>query len=151
MAILRLAGVRREIGTLVILDSINGAIAHGERIGLVGVNGAGKTTLLRIAAGLESPDAGEVTRKSGLRIGLLTQEANLDASFVSAPTLRAAVRGGAGELEKMEQRLRELEHAGADAVQSDEYAHLRDQFDHRGGYTLDMRVEAALSGLSFSR
>jgi ATP-binding cassette, subfamily F, member 3 len=151
MAILRLAGIRREIGTLVILDSINAAIAHGDRVGLVGANGAGKTTLLRIAAGLESPDAGEVTRKSGLRIGLLTQEANLDASFASAPTLRAAVRGGAGELEKMERRLAELEHDGAESVQSDEYAHLRDQFDHRGGYTLDVRVEAALSGLSFDR
>src|SRR3954452_2365508 len=151
MAILRLAGVRREVGTLVILDSINAAIAHGDRVGRVGVNGAGKTTLLRIAAGTETPDAGEVTRKSGLRIGLLTQEANLDASFVSAPTLRAAVRGGATELERMERRLAELEHEGADAVQSNEYAHLREQFDHRGGYTLDMRVEAALSGLSFDR
>ena len=70
--------MRREIGTFVILDSINAAIAHGDRIGLVGANGAGKTTLLRIAAGLEPPDAGEVTRKSGLKIGLLTQEANLD-------------------------------------------------------------------------
>src|SRR3954453_15832815 len=103
MAILRLAGVRREIGTLVILDSVNGPIAHGDRIGLVGANGAGKTTLLRIASGLESPDAGEVTRQSGLRIVLLTQEANLDASFASSPTLRAAVRGGARELEKIEQ------------------------------------------------
>jgi len=37
---------------------------------------------LRIAAGLEQPDAGEVTRKSGLRMGLLTQEANLDKAFV---------------------------------------------------------------------
>src|SRR4051794_8058267 len=119
MAILRFAGVRREIGTLVILDSISGAIAHGDRVGLVGANGAGKTTMLRIAAGLESPDAGEVTRKSGLRIALLTQEANLDPSFIAAPSLRAAVRGGAGELETIEQRLRELEHAGADAVQSE--------------------------------
>ena len=66
MAILRLAHVRREIGTFVILDSINAAIAQGDRIGLVGANGAGKTTLLRIAAGLDEPDSGEVTRKSDL-------------------------------------------------------------------------------------
>ena len=52
MAILRLSNVRREVGTFVILDSVNAAIAHAERIGLVGANGAGKTTLLRIAAGL---------------------------------------------------------------------------------------------------
>jgi ATP-binding cassette subfamily F protein uup len=68
-----LAGVRREIGTLVILDSINAAIAHGDRIGLVGANGAGKTTLLRICAGGELPDSGTVVRKNGLRMGLLAQ------------------------------------------------------------------------------
>jgi len=46
MAILRLVGVRREIGTFVILDSITAAVAHADHIGLVGANGAGKTTLL---------------------------------------------------------------------------------------------------------
>ena len=151
MAILRLAGVRREIGTLVILDSINAAIAHGDRIGLVGANGAGKTTLLRIAAGIEPPDAGEVTRKKGLRMGLLAQEANLDASFVSAPTLRAAVRGGAGELEQMERRLgRARARRRAERRVGRVRAPSR-PFDHRGGYTLDLRVEAALSGLGFER
>ena len=151
MAILRLAGVRREVGTFVILDSVSAAIAHGDRIGLVGANGAGKTTLLRIAAGLESADAGDVVRKSSLRVGLLAQEANLDRSFVGAPSLRAAVRAGAGELESVERRLAELEAAGPHAVESDEYARLRDDFDHRGGYELDTRVDAALSGLGFAR
>ncbi len=51
MSILRLAGVTREVGTFVILDGIDAAIALGDRIGLVGPNGAGKTTLLRLAAG----------------------------------------------------------------------------------------------------
>jgi len=151
MAILRLAAVRREIGTLVILDSVSAAIAHDERIGLVGANGAGKTTLMRIAAGLDAADSGEVVRKSGLKIGVLAQEANLDQSFVSATSLRAAVRSGAGELERMERRLSELEAAGASGVESAEYAHLREAFEHRGGYTLDLRVDAALSGLGFDR
>jgi ATP-binding cassette subfamily F protein 3 len=151
VAILRLSNVRREIGTFVILDSINAAIAHDEKIGLVGANGAGKTTMMRIAAGLDSPDSGDVIRRSGLRIGLLAQEANLDNSFVSAPTLRTAVRSGATELEQMEHRLAQLEARGAESVESDEYAHLREAFDHRGGYTLDVRVDAALSGLGFDR
>jgi len=151
VAILRLNGIRREIGTFVILDSINAAIAHGDRIGLVGANGAGKTTLLRVAAGLEPADAGEVARKSDLKVGLLTQEANLDQTFIGAETLRAAVRGGATDLERIERRLSELEASGAESVESDEYAHLREAFDHRGGYTLDVRVEATLSGLGFDR
>ena len=53
------SGVRREVGTFVILDDITAAIALGDRIGLVGPNGAGKTTLLRIAAGRDEPDGGD--------------------------------------------------------------------------------------------
>jgi ATP-binding cassette subfamily F protein 3 len=151
MAILRLSGVRREIGTLVILDSINAAIAHGDKVGLVGANGAGKTSLLRICAGLDAPDSGTVQRKRALAVGLLTQETNLDPAIVAAPTLRAAVRAGAGDLEQMERRLAELESAGSSGVQSAEYAHLREQFEVREGYSLDTRVDAALSGLGFAR
>jgi ATP-binding cassette subfamily F protein 3 len=151
MSILRLAGVRREIGTLVILDSVNAAIAAGDRIGLVGANGAGKTTLLRLAAGLDEPDGGEVLRRRGLAIGMLTQESNLDESFAGAASLRAAVRSGAGALEATEVRLHELEAAGADGVESEEYARLRDMFEAHGGYSLDVRVDAALSGLGFVR
>ena len=151
MALLRLSGVRREIGTFVILDSVNASIAHQEKVGLVGANGAGKTTLLRIAAGLELPDAGHVSQRSGLAVGLLTQEANLDPSLISAQDVRSAVRGGAGDLESMERRLAEMEAAGAEAVTSAEYSDLRDRFETRGGYSLDVRVDAALSGLGFER
>ncbi|CAN5776227.1 ABC-F family ATP-binding cassette domain-containing protein [soil metagenome] len=150
MAILRLHDVRREVGDFVILDSITASIAHGERVGLVGANGAGKTTLLRIGAGIDEPDHGTVTRKRDLTLGLLGQEANLDAPFAGAPTLRAAVRAGAAAMEGMELRLRALEEAGASAVESAEYSHLREQFELAGGYSLDVRVEAALSGLGFA-
>jgi ATP-binding cassette subfamily F protein 3 len=151
MAILRLDNVRREIGAEVILDSISVPIARGERIGLVGANGAGKTTLLRLCAGIDQPETGRVVRAAGLRLALLTQESNLDAEFVAAPSVRAAVRAGAGELVGIETRLLELEHAGAAAVESPEYAHLRDNFEARGGYSLDVRVDSALSGLGFER
>jgi ATP-binding cassette subfamily F protein 3 len=151
MAILRLSDVRREIGDFVILDSVSAAIAHGERVGLVGANGAGKTTLLRICAGHDEPDAGTVHRKRGMSIGLIAQEANLDPTFARAGTLRAAVRSGAVELEEMEARLAALESAGSEAVQSEEYAGLRDRFDAAGGYALDVRVDATLSGLGLDQ
>ena len=150
MAILRLDAAHREIGAEVILSSISAAIARDERIGLVGANGAGKTTLLRLCAGLDEPDTGRVVRAKGLRIGLLAQEANLDADFVAAPTLRDAVRLGAGELVGVERRLAELEAAGAVGVESAEYGRLRDDFEMRGGYSLDVRVDSALSGLGFT-
>ena len=151
MAILRLQAATREIGAEIILSSISAAIARDERIGLVGANGAGKTTLLRLCVGLDEPDSGQVTRARGLRVGLLAQEANLDSTFTAAPTVREAVRAGAGELVAMESRLRALEAVGESGVSSPEYEQLHDEFDARGGYSLDIRVDAALSGLGFAK
>jgi ATP-binding cassette subfamily F protein 3 len=149
MSLLRLGAVRRAIGTFVILDDISAAIALGERIGLVGPNGSGKTTLLRIAAGIDEPDAGEVTRKRDLRLGFLLQETHLDPEFMAAPDLRSAARQGAGHLERMEAELRALEHAHR--VTEPAYEALQHQFEVLGGYTLDQRVDETLSGLGFAR
>jgi ATP-binding cassette subfamily F protein 3 len=148
VSILRLAGVTREVGTFVILDGIDAAIAVGDRIGLVGPNGAGKTTLLRVAAGRDEPDRGKVERKRGLTIGLLAQEAHFDAAFMASPDLRTAVRSGASHLDAMAERLAELERTGR--VGEPAYAELLHEFDVHGGYTLDLRVDQALSGLGFT-
>jgi ATP-binding cassette subfamily F protein 3 len=149
VSLVRLDGVTREIGTFVILDAITAAIAPGERVGLVGPNGAGKTTLLRIVAGRDEPDRGTTTRKRGLTLGLLNQEAHLDEAFMAAPDLRSAVRHGAAHLERMADDLSRLEHGGRAA--GTDYADLQHRFEVLGGYTLDQRVDAALSGLGFAR
>ncbi len=147
MSILRLTGVRREVGTFVILDSITAAIAVGDRIGLVGPNGAGKTTLLRIAAGVDEPDGGEVVRKRGLTLGLLAQESHFDAAFMAAPDLRAAVRAGAAHLDTIAAELARYEQEHR--VEERRYADLQHEFEVLGGYTVDQRVDEALSGLGF--
>jgi ATP-binding cassette, subfamily F, member 3 len=149
MSIVRLADVTREVGTFRILDGVSGAVALGDRVGLVGPNGAGKTTLLRIIAGADEPDRGSVSHKRGLSIGLLAQEAHLDETFMAAPDLRSAVRAGAAHLEAMAAELAALEHAGRSTDPA--YAELQHRFDVLGGYTLDQRIDAALSGLGFAR
>jgi ATP-binding cassette subfamily F protein 3 len=147
MSILRLEGVHREVGTFVILEDIHAALAVGERVGLVGPNGAGKTTLLRIAAGLDEADGGHVSRKRGLSIGMLAQEAHLDEVFMAAPDVRTAVRHGAAPIERMAAELEALEHAGRAAEPA--YEELQHRFETLGGYTLDQRVDETLSGLGF--
>jgi ATP-binding cassette subfamily F protein 3 len=149
MSILRLSGVTREVGTFVILDAIDASIALGDRIGLVGPNGAGKTTLLRLAAGRDEPDRGEVHRKRGLTLGLLAQEAHFDEAFMASPDLRTAVRTGAAHLDRMAETLAGLERDGR--VAEPAYAQLLHEFEVLGGYTLDLRVETALTGLGFTR
>ena len=149
MSIIRLENVVREVGDFVILDHVAAAIAAGDRIGIVGPNGAGKTTLLRLVAGLDEPDGGEIHRKRGLSIAMLSQEAHVDAAFIGAPSLRQAVRAGAGRLEYLEKMLRQLEHEGR--VTEPEYEAIQHEFEVRDGYALDQRVEAALSGLGFER
>ncbi len=148
MSILRLEKVTREIGTFVILDEIEAAIAVGDRIGLVGPNGAGKTTLLRIAAGIDEPDLGSVSRKRGLSLGLLAQESHFDVAFMASPDLRTAVRSAAADLIDLGARLRELEQAHR--VVEPLYAELQHRFEILGGYSLDQRIDETLSGLGFS-
>jgi ATP-binding cassette subfamily F protein 3 len=149
MSIVRLEGVTREVGDFVILDHVDAAVATGDRIGLVGPNGAGKTTLLRLIAGLDEPDKGEVHHKRGLTIAMLRQEAHVDVDFIEAPSLRQAVRAGAVRLQELERILRQMEETGR--VTEPDYERLQHEFDHRDGYGLDQRVEAALSGLGFAR
>ena len=65
-------------GRLLILDRVGVAVRAGEIVTIIGPNGAGKTTLLKVLLGLIAPDAGEVIRRSGLKVGYLPQRLQLD-------------------------------------------------------------------------
>ena len=56
-----------------LLVAVSLGVSEGDRIGIVGRNGSGKSTLMKIIAGVESPDAGRVTKSNSARIGLLSQ------------------------------------------------------------------------------
>jgi ATPase subunit of ABC transporter with duplicated ATPase domains len=66
-----------EFPTRVIFDSVTIGIDEGDRIGVVGRNGDGKSTLLSLLQGRLAPDAGAVTRRGGVRIGMLDQSDQL--------------------------------------------------------------------------
>ena len=51
----------KKFGAFAALDGVDLKVANGELLALLGPSGSGKTTLLRIIAGLDWPDAGEVT------------------------------------------------------------------------------------------
>lgn len=70
--------VHLEYPTQVVFESITLGVNDGARIGIVGRNGDGKSSLLRLLTGEQQPDAGRVTRRSGLRVGALSQADTLD-------------------------------------------------------------------------
>ncbi|UXA04377.1 ABC-F family ATP-binding cassette domain-containing protein [Mycobacterium sp. SMC-2] len=70
--------VRLEYPTQLVFESVTLGVNDGARIGIVGRNGDGKSSLLRLLTGESRPDSGRVTRRSGLRVGALSQADTLD-------------------------------------------------------------------------
>src|SRR3954464_13921500 len=98
MALLQARGIAKSFGSRLILDGLDLDIEPGVRLGVIGPNGGGKSTLFRILAGLEDPDAGEVTQRRGLVLAFLPQQLEGDERD-AFQTLRAA-RPDLDELER---------------------------------------------------
>ncbi len=60
MSGVRLSGVRKHFGDVLVIDDLSLEINSGEFVVFLGPSGCGKSTLLRMIAGLETVDAGEV-------------------------------------------------------------------------------------------
>ncbi|MFZ1099640.1 MAG: energy-dependent translational throttle protein EttA [Steroidobacteraceae bacterium] len=134
----------------VILRDISLSFFPGAKIGVLGLNGSGKSTLLRIMAGVDSGFDGEARPQSGIRIGFLPQEPQLDA----ARTVRATV------IEALSETFRQLEEFNRISEQfaepmSDEQMNallarqgqLQDAIDAAGGWELERKLEIAADAL----
>src|SRR5215510_11614565 len=82
-----------------LFKDISLGISQGEKFALVGNNGVGKTTLLKILTGEMQPDQGVVVVRQGVRVGILTQQREVngamlvkDLLFDSSNPLSAAVK-----------------------------------------------------------
>lgn len=87
-----------------IIKDISLSFFPGAKIGLLGLNGAGKSTVLRIMAGVDKDFDGEATPMSGIKIGYLPQEPELDPD----KTVREEVESGLGEVAQVKKRLEEV-------------------------------------------
>ncbi|MDQ5867605.1 MAG: ATP-binding cassette domain-containing protein, partial [Chloroflexota bacterium] len=154
MLLVQFAGVSKDYAGNPVFDEVDLEIIEGERIGLVGENGGGKSTLMRLAAGLDTPTEGTVTRRRNLTIGYLRQEADpLD----SDKTIFQAVSEVSPEAATLSARLRELEARMTDSDLDgeamsrvfEEYGEVQSRFDALGGYEVEHNVESVLMGLGF--
>lgn len=87
-----------------IIKDISLSFFPGAKIGLLGLNGAGKSTVLRIMAGVDKDFDGEAVPMSGIKIGYLPQEPELDPE----KTVREEVESGLGEVAQAKKRLEEV-------------------------------------------
>ena len=65
--VLKVAGMKKSFGPVVIVDNFNLEVREGEAIALTGRNGAGKSTILRCIVGADQPDEG-VVEVAGIRM-----------------------------------------------------------------------------------
>jgi ATP-binding cassette subfamily F protein 3 len=120
-----------------ILAGATATVPSGHKVGLVGRNGAGKTTLLRLIAGEISPDAGEISRPKGHRLGYVQQEAP-----GGNDTLIDWVLGADTERARL---LAEAETAG----DPDRIAEIQIRLNDIGAFSAHARAAQLLAGLGF--
>ncbi|MGE5152984.1 MAG: energy-dependent translational throttle protein EttA [Bdellovibrio bacteriovorus] len=132
----------------VILRDISLSFFPGAKIGVLGLNGSGKSTLLRIMAGLDTEILGEARPQPGIKVGLLSQEPQLDP----AKDVRGNVEEALGHIKAALERLDAVYAAYAepdadfDAL-AKEQAELENLIEATDGHNLDRTLEVAADAL----
>lgn len=80
-------GLHLEFPTKIVFDGVSLGVDEGDRIGIVGRNGDGKSSLMAMLAGRLEPDAGRVTVRGGVRVGVLDQGDTLDDALTIAQSV----------------------------------------------------------------
>lgn len=131
-----------------IIKDISLSFFPGAKIGLLGLNGAGKSTILKIMAGVDTEFEGEAIPMSGIKIGYLPQEPQLDAD----KTVREEVESGLGDVAGAQKKLEEVYAAYAepdadfDAL-AEEQARLEAIIAAGAGDNLEHQLEIAADAL----
>jgi ATP-binding cassette subfamily F protein uup len=145
MPLLILDKLELAFGHHPLLDQASLVLDRGERVGLIGRNGSGKSSLLSIVAGLSQPDAGEVWRQPGMRLGFVSQE----PVFEPGHDVFDAVAEGLGEA----RGLLAAYHACAQRIETDagalvELDRLTHELEAHDAWSLNSRVEETLQRLA---
>ncbi len=142
--------VHKQFGSQIVLEDAAFRINPGERVGVIGPNGAGKSTVFGLISGEMQADSGEILLPKNIRLGYLHQQLNAFESDLSLRdyTLRQP------DLTALSDEIHNLEQSSGgspDEISSrlKRIGELQHEFEHRGGYDILARAEAALSGLGF--
>lgn len=149
--LLTINDVSKAYGDHLILHHVSFGLTQGQKLGLVGANGVGKTTLLKIITGELEADGGEVWIAADAEVGYLAQS----LIGIENLTIGQLVDAMLGNLRALEARLRNLEAqmaaapANLDAILQ-EYSDVTEEFERRGGYDLEHRLDQVFVGLGIA-
>ena len=154
MILLSIQNLTKSFAMNTVLKDINLTLQAGSRMGIVGANGTGKSTLFRLISGAMEPDEGSINIVKGTRVGLLTQEADIQSDL----TVQQELERVFDPLKEMEKKLRSIEAEMAETTDPDEidrlsrsYSNLLDRFESSGGYEWPSRIQGVLAGLGFAQ
>ncbi len=140
---LSIGQLKMSVAGRVLFENASLQVNYGDRVALVGPNGAGKSTLFSIILGRRTPDEGSVERDPWTMVGYLPQE----GEAVGEETVLEVATGRAGELPRLEKRLKELEAAGS--VDSPEYMETHAKFDALNDPQVEAKAKKMLKGLGY--
>lgn len=131
-----------------ILKNISLSFFPGAKIGILGLNGAGKSTLLKIMAGVDTEIQGEARAQTGIKIGYLAQEPQLDETVDVRGNLEQAlgpIKEALVQLDQVYAAYAEPD-ADFDALASKQ-AELESFLSTVDGHALDRQLEIAADAL----
>lgn len=152
MVVLSGNDINKTYGTDIILDDVSFSVEKGDRIGIVGPNGAGKTTLLSIIAGELEPTAGSVYIRSEYKLGYLKQKNH----FVGNGTVIEEAQKMFTHLYEMEKEIDRLQllisDHNSETFEKDleNYSHLIEEYEKKGGLTYKSELNAVLNHMGFN-
>jgi ABC transport system ATP-binding/permease protein len=150
MQLLSAEGLSKQYDDRLLFENVSFGVQQGERIGLIGVNGSGKSTLLKIVAGVEQPDRGQVTYRSGARVAYLAQQPEMDEHT----TVREYMFSGQGErrhlLRDYDEAVSRLRSVPDDPAALQRLSEISAQLDAAGAWDAQTEVEAILSRLGIT-
>jgi len=145
----QLIDVSFSFGGRLIFSEVNAAISPGSRIALIGPNGSGKTTLLSIIEGKLEADTGDVVLPSAAVTGILHQEELADEDT----SIRDALLKPFRELVELRDKIHHAQRAMADGDEDAavKLGEMQTEYEMRGGYTLEERLNILASELNLGR
>jgi ATP-binding cassette subfamily F protein 3 len=147
---IHLNSISKQYGSQIIFINSSLQILPGVRTGLVGPNGAGKSTIFRLITGEEEADKGDISCSKKTVIGYFSQEVGEMCGRSALEETMSAV----AEVTELAMQIAEMEAAMAEPMEDnalaallERYGDAQEEFEHRGGYDLETRAKAILTGL----